>query len=377
MNRDDERTQVITLARGAAQPIARADWVHFLVLASGPEAGRRLRLGELPLRVGRRPPCELLLADPRVSALHCEIAWRRGDDAATVTDLASTNGSFIEGERVAGQAALPVGAVLQVGQQLLRHELHPPGAAERSESMERDLQQASRYIISLLPQPIASGPVHTDWVFEPSASVGGDAFGYFPLDDERFAGFLIDVSGHGVAAAVHTVSVLNVMRQRALPGVDFAQPSQVLERLNEMFGMDEHGGLFFTFWYGVYDPRARGLHYASAGHHPAFLVGPERAGLQPLRTRNPVIGALPGARFPSATADVAPDSTLHIFSDGVFEIDTDDGRTLSLADFTPLLLEPPWPGVAEPERLRQRVRERARPGPWADDFSIVSVKFLS
>jgi sigma-B regulation protein RsbU (phosphoserine phosphatase) len=144
-----------------------------------------------------------------------------------------------------------------------------------------------------------------------------------------------------------------------------------------MFGMDSHGGLFFTFWYGVYSRGTRRLRYASAGHHPAYLVDPCRNTMQPLRTRNPVIGAMPDLRFADAQADVAPGSTLFIFSDGVFEVESLDGRTLALADFTPLLLGPAEDGVSEPERLRRRVRERMRAGPWADDFSLVAVKFLS
>ena len=130
---DEERTLIATVARGGVPRVERSDWVHYLVLASGPEAGRRLRLGDLPLRVGRRAPCELLLADPVVSGQHCEVAARTGEDVAWVSDLGSTNGTFIEGERVRGRAPLPVGAVMQVGAQLLRHELHPPGAAERSD----------------------------------------------------------------------------------------------------------------------------------------------------------------------------------------------------------------------------------------------------
>ena len=374
---DEGPTLFVTIPRDIRAPLSRATWVHYLVFPSGPDAGRRLRLNGLPLRIGRRSPCELVFSDPLVSSLHCEVSAQIGEDAAWVTDLGSTNGTFVDGKRITGRKQMHHGAELQVGQQMLRHELHPPGVAERSEMLQRDLEQASRYLVSLLPRPIQHGPVRTEWVFEPSESVGGDAFGYFAIDDDRFAGFLIDVSGHGVAAAVHTSSVLNVIRQRALPGVDFGQPSAVLERLNEMFDMESHGGLFFTFWYGVYSRSEQRLCYASAGHHPAYLVNEARTAMEVLRTRNPMIGALSGARFASAQAAVTTNSMLYIFSDGVFEIDTEDGRTLSLADFTPLLLEAEEEGVTEPERLRRRVRESARAGPLADDFSIVTVKFLT
>ena len=45
---------------------------------------------------------------------------------------------------------------------------------------------------------------------------------------------------------MHSVTVLNVLRQRALPNVDFRNPSEVLANLNDMFQMDSHNGLLFT-----------------------------------------------------------------------------------------------------------------------------------
>ena len=44
---------------------------------------------------------------------------------------------------------------------------------------------------------------------------------------------------------------MNVLRQRALPNTDFRDPAQVLHRLNAMFQMESHGGMYFSIWYGV------------------------------------------------------------------------------------------------------------------------------
>ena len=142
--------------------------------------------------------------------------------------------------------------------------------------LDRDLARASHYVHSLLPAPIVSGPVLAEWCFVPSAQLGGDAFGYDWLDPGTFVFYLIDVSGHGAGSAMHSVTVLNVLRQRALPDVDFADPAKVLSSLNLRFPMVSHNDLFFTMWYGVYHPDARTLVYGSAGHHPAYLVGPDR-----------------------------------------------------------------------------------------------------
>ena len=90
--------------------------------------------------------------------------------------------------------------------------------------------KAAAYVQSLLPAP-QTGPISTDWVFIPSAELGGDAFGYHWLDDDHFAMYLLDVCGHGIGAALHSVSVLNVLRAQTLRDTDFYQPSDVLAAL--------------------------------------------------------------------------------------------------------------------------------------------------
>ena len=91
---------------------------------------------------------------------------------------------------------------------------------EHRRHLADELAKAAAYVQSLLPKPQA-GPIHTDWVFVPSAALGGDAFGYHWLDDDHFALYLLDVCGHGIGAALHSVSVLNVLRAQTLPATDF------------------------------------------------------------------------------------------------------------------------------------------------------------
>ena len=105
--------------------------------------------------------------------------------------------------------------------------------------------------------------------------MGGDAFGYHMLDEDHFAIYLTDVSGHGVGAALLSVSVMNVLRSQSLPNTDFKDPEQVLEALNIAFPGEENNDMFFTIWYGVYHLPTRTLTYASAGHPPAILFTKE------------------------------------------------------------------------------------------------------
>ena len=370
---DDTRTVFVTTQRTLA---ARVDWVHYVLVADGTERGLRVPLASTPLRVGRREPCELVLNDVEVSAKHCEITLPEGELEALITDLGSTNGSYLDGQRIKGSVPWPPGAALQIGRHVLKHEHRPSREAQRSAELDRDLRQASRYLQSLLPPPLLEGPVRADWVFVPSAQIGGDAFSYGWLDEQRFAIALFDVCGHGIAAAVHSVAVLSALRQRNLPGVDYGDPSSVLAGLNDAFPMDAHAGMYFTAWGGVYDRATRRLSYASTGHHPAWLVDADRRAMQPLATRNPMVGAMRPDRFQAASVEVPIGSRLYVFSDGLFEVRTPDGRECGLDDFTPSLLEPALPAVTEPQRLFDRVRSACGGAEFDDDVSLLTFSFV-
>src|SRR5262249_42837305 len=133
--------------------------------------------------------------------------------------------------------------------QLERNEAYRK-LAESQAMLAKEGAEAARYVASLLPPPLTKGPVQVDWRFVPSTQLGGDSFGYHRLDDDHFAFFLLDVSGHGVGASLLSVSAMNVIGARSLPGVDFRDPGQVLAGLNNAFQMDKHNNKYFTIWYG-------------------------------------------------------------------------------------------------------------------------------
>jgi len=365
-----------TLLDRVIDPVASTvggDMGHYLIVVDGSEPGLRIEVGETALAVGRIAPCEIVFQDEEVSRRHCTIGVLMGQ--MIVTDLKSTNGTFIDGKPINGVATVPVGSLLQIGRQLLKYERRSRKEVLASEELNRDLDRAGRYVQSLLPAPIAIGPITTDWVYLPSARLGGDVFGYHAFDARTFAVYLVDVSGHGAESAMHAVGVMNVLRQRALADTDFKRPADVVRRLNAMFPMEEHASMFFTIWYGVFDAERRVIDYCSAGHHPSYLLSADRAQLTELRTPNLAVGVMPDSDFTASSALVPAGATLYVFSDGVFEIVTSTGERWELENFLPLISAPDVPGVSEPGRLLARVRKVARAGGFDDDFSLLTVTF--
>jgi serine phosphatase RsbU (regulator of sigma subunit) len=363
-------TVLIRTPTGAATEDGRA---HYLAVVAGERAGLRIELGPKPVVIGRAAPADLVIDDSRISRKHCRVSLVF--DEVYVADLGSSNGTLVDGARLTQPALLPVGARLQVGAHVLEHEFRSRKDVEASKELDRDLDNARRYVHSLIPPPLTEGPVRTEWLLLPSARLGGDVFGYHQIDAHTFAIFLLDVSGHGTGAAMHAVSVTNVLQRNAVPGVDMRDPARVASYVNSMFQMGTHGGLYLTLWYGVYDLETRTLRYCSAGHHPSYLVPEARDRATALKTDNIIIGATSAFEFGAASVEVPPGSRLYVFSDGIFEIEAKDGRQWGIDEVLPLIVAAPVAGTSEPERLLQAIRAHARRPDFEDDFTVLVATF--
>lgn len=250
-------------------------------------------------------------------------------------------------------------------------------ALQRSEKhLAEELTKAVDYVRSLLPPPL-TGTVETEWCFQPSEALGGDAFGYHWIDEDHFALYLLDVSGHGVGVALLSVSVLNTLRTSTLPGVDFRQPEKVLAALNRAFWMENQNFLFFTLWYGVYRRGTRELVFASGGHPPALLItasGAESPAITPLTTPCPAIGCLEDATFSAGVQSIPEGARLLLFSDGIFEIFKPGEAVGTSEEFVRDLTQPGILALRPEERLRHAQGIRGATA-LEDDFSLVEVRF--
>jgi sigma-B regulation protein RsbU (phosphoserine phosphatase) len=244
-------------------------------------------------------------------------------------------------------------------------------------TLNKELAEAAEYVKFLLPHPVTEGPLKADWRFEPSATLGGDALGYHWLDENSFAIYLVDVCGHGVGAALHSVSVLNVIRSENLQNTDFRRPDKVLEGLNSVFPMENHRGMYFTIWYGVYNRVSRLLTYASGGHPPALLIedAPGKAAkLRELRTPNLFIGGLEGMNFDCDQVVIKAPARLYVFSDGVYEITNHHGPCWGFDELAAYLTDSAGAlGRSIIDDLWGHVRQIAGAETLEDDFSVLEI----
>lgn len=258
---------------------------------------------------------------------------------------------------------------------------------KQKQYLENELAEAASYVQSLLPRDTDKPPVKIQTRFLPSQQLGGDCFDFYWLDPDYLVMYLLDVSGHGLGAALLSTSVLNVLRSQSLPGTNFYRPDKVLESLNNMFQMTDQNEKYFTIWYGVYNRVNRQLMYASAGHPPAVLlsqgatdsetakIGDKTAETMLLRTPGMPIGMMPDTTYTWKRCSIPDNSYLYIFSDGVYEVPetsvADNSEILGLDSFIDHIVKCPRPG-----QLDQLISHATMPSiDVGDDLSLLEINF--
>jgi pSer/pThr/pTyr-binding forkhead associated (FHA) protein len=93
------------MAPSLASPVLR--------LRTGPSAGKVYEIGT-SLRIGRHPYNEVSLPDLSVSRYHCWLTFLEG--RPWIEDLASANGTLVNGRRIASRVALRPGDVVCLGE---------------------------------------------------------------------------------------------------------------------------------------------------------------------------------------------------------------------------------------------------------------------
>jgi phosphoserine phosphatase RsbU/P len=252
------------------------------------------------------------------------------------------------------------------------HQLNQDLQAQ-TQALEAELAEAASYVRSILPAPMET-PFQIESLFLPSRQLGGDCFDYFWLNPETLVIYLLDVAGHGLGAALPSVSILNLLRSQSLSGVHYDEPAEVLAALNRGFQMSQQGDKYFTMWYGVYHHPTQSLKFASAGHPPALLWSQTNQG-QALKTKGFPIGLFPDETYQSATCKVLASSTLYLFSDGVYEVHQPDGEIWGLSSLQELLQDNPSHPDISLSQLAKDIQTHAKCDGFIDDFSLIKVRF--
>ncbi|HEY2585858.1 MAG TPA: SpoIIE family protein phosphatase [Tepidisphaeraceae bacterium] len=204
--------------------------------------------------------------------------------------------------------------------------------------MRRSLELAADMQRALLPSgPLGAPGVRYAFAYHPCDELGGDILNIFPIGPRHVGLYLLDVSGHGVPAALLSVTLSRMLQARpdqsslvaraGEAGLEPRGPVEVATELNRRFPMDDHLEQYFTVLYGVLDLDTGLLRCVSAGHPPVLYLpanGPSRFLLD---SSGFAIGWLPDSHYQELELPLAPGDRLLVYSDGIIEAANDATQT--------------------------------------------------
>jgi serine phosphatase RsbU (regulator of sigma subunit) len=185
----------------------------------------------------------------------------------------------------------------------------------QKEALERELAIAREVQRELLPRAVpALGGIELAGVCLSARAVGGDYYDFVQLGDEQLGLVVADVSGKGVAAALHMAclqaSVRSLFRIRPDIGLLNAE-------LNEHLYRSSSGSRYATLFAGSLDLATRTLSYSNAGHHPPLLLRGGR--VERLTEGGLPLGLFEGCSYRSERHQLEAGDLLALFTDGITE----------------------------------------------------------
>lgn len=257
---------------------------------------------------------------------------------------------------------------------------------EKQNKLDEDLKAAALIQKSLIP--VRSPELEKfefTWQFTPCDRIGGDLFNLLPLDDRHLAAYVLDVSGHGVPAAMVTVSVSQmflpekglILKKGIFPQNpdDIVTPAMVLQKLDREFPI-ERFDRHFTISYLILNTEEGSVRYSNAAHpQPIILRSDGRCEF--LHKGGSVIGlGKLGVPFEEGQTLMRPGDRLFMYTDGILEYRNPENEHFGKERFIETLESLRAHSLEEiPERLMASLMNYGKFMPPQDDITFLGIEF--
>lgn len=239
-------------------------------------------------------------------------------------------------------------------------------------SMQEEVRLASNIQLELLPKKfpdivgyeIAGRSI-------PAQLVGGDYFDFIPMDGDRLALSLGDVSGKGLPASLLMANLQATLRGQTLVN---ATARDVIVRSNKLLFESTSSEKFVTLFYSILDPKNHELVYCNAGHDHPFLLS---EGKPPVRmpTGGIVVSIMEHFPFEEATVHMQPGDTVVVYSDGIPEAMNAEKELFGEERLTEVLVKNHhMPPIDLIDTIISAAKSFAGRTPQSDDMTIIVVK---
>ena len=209
---------------------------------------------------------------------------------------------------------------------------------ETQAAIERDLREARNLQQSLVRDRHGRfGEFDLSLLMRPAGHIGGDLVGFFPINARRAGLFALDVSGHGVAAALLSARLAALLsgatdhnialKMTDLGLYDARPPVEILRELNRLMLDDLRTDSYFTMVYADLDYLSGKLRLVQAGH-PYPVLQRADGTIEAIGRGGLPVGIFAHAEYEEVQLTLNPGDRLFITSDGLTETENQRGETL-------------------------------------------------
>ncbi len=254
----------------------------------------------------------------------------------------------------------------------------------KQQKLDEDMAAAADVQTRFLPKDLTKiGNVEIAYKFNPCTSIAGDMFNVVRLDENNVAIYILDVSGHGAAAAMMAVSVCQMLppNSGAMAGPlceeayssTLFEPHEMLEALDREFPMDRFDK-YFTMFYGVFNHQEGVLTYSNAGHPKPLLVHRDGS-IEFLDKGGTIIGLDGIIPFEQEKKSLKKGDRIVLYSDGVTELQDSKGMLFGMERLIDLLrLHREQPLVSLVESVQHCLIEYSDSDELQDDMSLLAIE---
>lgn len=253
--------------------------------------------------------------------------------------------------------------------------------------LENDLKAAAEIQKSFLPTELPENrAIEVAWQFQPCDAVGGDILNIFRLDEDHYGFYVLDVSGHGVPAAMVTASVQQQLHPSTgmilkknidkPPHYKIVSPAEVLANLDNNYPL-ERFDRHFTIIYMILNTQSGQIQYSSAGHPPPLLLR-KTGEILPLKEGGTIIGMGGILPFEEGKVQLEPDDILFLYTDGLPEYRNREGDFLSDTRFQTIIGEQKGFSAKEATEavVKSVISSFGGGNSPQDDITLLAVRYL-
>ena len=286
----------------------------------GIERGNRFRwtFSEGTYVIGRRDDCDFQLSDAAVSKTHASIDVS-SSGTATVSDLDSHNGTFLNGKRIAHPTLLPAGSLLGLGnvKLLFMDETVSDAISYTLLDLQRDIDlaaQIEKRLIDRSPAPPAGYKLSA--FLDQCGVVGGDMYDVIRLANDDTAIMIGDAVGHGIGATILMSYMLASYRTQCYQE-DF-KPCKVVSVISHLLYHHTDPSQFTTAFIAILESGSGRVRYSNAGHNSPIIVRVDGS-VERLDATGTLIGIMDNLHWSENVVCLSKGDLLFLFTDGLIE----------------------------------------------------------